>query len=594
MLVLFTIFNRGGIVLWERSFDVLPFNIINDFINDIFIEEQMSKTIYIKEDFAVKWTVSNDFGLVFAVVYLSLSELVYVEEFLENIKKLFCQLYNEDLKKKDFFSKNFSFDSYFDVKIDEFNALNTKKLPSFASKKDIITDNYSFSKDSEENNDIAHQHVQMSNVFETMKTRFPLKKDLHKRNISKNTKKNNPKISNLSNKEYVKKNKKVMRKWEDDYIIDSNCEADTLDYSIEPEKSSVSIQNDILDLSKENLSSKNGKVFFIKEIDDDNDGINGKNDKKEPNTWVLNIFTNLVKKRVLSLDEINPALTKMKELLLKKNIAKGVVDNICESVQNNLIGKNVGTFQSIHTIIKTTMESTLKQILTPSASIDLLKEIDDSKAQKRPYTISFVGFNGVGKSTTLSKIAFWLLKNHLKILVAACDTFRSGAIEQLQVHVRNLQQLSEREKCGKIELFEKGYGKDANIIANNSILYAKKKEFDVVLIDTSGRRHNDTRLMSPLEKLVTTENIDKVFQVAEALAGADVVSQAKNFNNALGYKRKLDGFIISKMDTVGNVIGTIVSITWATGIPIIFIGNGQTYTDIRVLSVSWAVKMLMN
>ncbi|KAG4300635.1 hypothetical protein PCK1_003064 [Pneumocystis canis] len=85
-----------------------------------------------------------------------------------------------------------------------------------------------------------------------------------------------------------------------------------------------------------------------------------------------------------------------------------------------------------------------------------------------------------------------------------------------------------------------------------------------------------------------------VFQVAEALAGTDVIAQAKSFNNALGFKKKIDGFIISKIDTVGNVVGTIVSITWATGIPILFIGNGQTYTDIRVLSVSWVVKMLMS
>lgn len=145
----------------------------------------------------------------------------------------------------------------------------------------------------------------------------------------------------MKDKEYLKKSKKVMRKWEDDCIVDSNCR-DTLDYSVESENSSISVQNDMLDLAKENLtSSKNGKAFFIKEIDD---GSNEINDKKEPRSWVLNIFTNLVKQRTLSLDEINPALAKMKESLLKKNIAKEVVDNICESVQNNLIGKNVGTF----------------------------------------------------------------------------------------------------------------------------------------------------------------------------------------------------------------------------------------------------------
>lgn len=161
------------------------------------------------------------------------------------------------------------------------------------------------------------------------------------------------------------------------------------------------------------------------------------------------------------------------------------------------------------------MESSLRKILTPTSSLDLLREIDAvarpsalSLQKKRPYVMSIVGVNGVGKSTNLSKICFFLLQNKYKVLVVACDTFRSGAVEQLGVHVRNLTELTAREG-GKVELFSKGYGKDAAIIAKDSVTFATKEEFDVVLIDTAGRRHNDQVNMSTTSilELLTNPNI---------------------------------------------------------------------------------------
>ncbi|KAG5438233.1 hypothetical protein PCANB_003084 [Pneumocystis canis] len=601
MLTLFTIFNKGGIVLWEKSFNVSFCNIINNFIHDIFIKEQSIKTFYVKDDLVVKWTISNKYELVFAVVYSNFSQLDYVDELLENVKQLFCQLYSEKLEKKNFASKNFDFDSYFDLRIKKFDALNTKKSTSFVSTNDTILDKNLSSQDFESckgiiiNDTILKSDLKLDSSTQISlspeETKFPLKKSLQKRNLNKNIKKNSGEISQLNNGESLKKNKKIMRKWIDDDILDNDYTQETLDYSVDSKKPLLSVQNDIVRLTKENWDFENTQNgFVIKEFDDDIESFDIKNDDiKENRPGVFDIFTNIIKKKALSLNDLTLVLTKMNEQLLKKNIAKEVADDLCESVKNSLIGKNIGTFQSIQGIVKTTMESSLKRILTPSAPIDLMKEITYYKTQNKPYIISFVGVNGVGKSTSLSKIAFWFLRNQLKVLIAACDTFRSGAIEQLQVHVKNLQQLSEKEGSGKIELFEKGYGRDANLVASNAILYAKKKEFDVVLIDTSGRRHNDPHLMSSLEKLVNTNNIDRVFQVAEALAGTDIIAQARNFNNALGLKKKIDGFIISKIDTVGNVVGTIVSITWATGVPILFIGNGQTYTDIRVLSVSWVI-----
>jgi len=221
------------------------------------------------------------------------------------------------------------------------------------------------------------------------------------------------------------------------------------------------------------------------------------------------------------------------------------------------------------------MERALRKMLTPTTPLDLLREIQAAKG-KRPYVISIVGVNGVGKSTNLSKICFFLLQNRYRVLIAAGDTFRSGAVEQLRVHVRNLRELTERQQAGEVDLYERGYGKDAAAIARDAVQFAADNAFDVVLIDTAGRRHNDARLMSSLEKFAKLANPDKILMVGEALVGTDSVSQA-----------------ISKCDTVGDMVGTLVSMVHATGIPVLFLGTGQHYSDLRVLKAESVVDLLM-
>jgi len=126
--------------------------------------------------------------------------------------------------------------------------------------------------------------------------------------------------------------------------------------------------------------------------------------------------------------------------------------------------------------------------------------------------MSIVGVNGVGKSTNLSKICFFLLQNKYKVLVVACDTFRSGAVEQLAVHVRNLKELTAREG-GEVQLYEKGYGKDAANVAKDSVTYASQIGYDVVLIDTAGRRHNDQVWLITRFRLVYSPDMITAFNV---------------------------------------------------------------------------------
>lgn len=112
--------------------------------------------------------------------------------------------------------------------------------------------------------------------------------------------------------------------------------------------------------------------------------------------------------------------------------------------------------------------------------------------------------NGVGKSTNLAKICFWLIENDMRVLIAACDTFRAGAVEQLRTHMRHLNALHPPEKhTGKqmVQLYEKGYGKDAAGIAMEAIKYANDQGIDVVLVDTAGR----------MQVITVKKNVNQIF-----------------------------------------------------------------------------------
>jgi len=175
------------------------------------------------------------------------------------------------------------------------------------------------------------------------------------------------------------------------------------------------------------------------------------------------------------------------------------------------------------------------------------------------------------------------LQNNYRVLIAACDTFRSGAVEQLRVHARNLKALQSSNSVGEVELFERGYGKDAAGIAQDAITYgnnllfclcdpkprliimspwiiAKNKEFDVVLIDTAGRMQDNEPLMRSLAKLVAVNNPDKIIFVGEALVGNEAVDQLTKFNQALkdfsGLQnpRHIDGMILTKFDTIDDKV----------------------------------------
>ncbi len=300
-------------------------------------------------------------------------------------------------------------------------------------------------------------------------------------------------------------------------------------------------------------------------------------------TWFKSVTGNAP----LTAEKLQPALQQMKTHLISKNVASEAAQLITDSVQSKLLGKTPGAFGTISAAVLRATRETLQTLLAADRPNDLLAACE----AKKPFVITFVGVNGVGKSTSLSKVAFWLLQHGKRVLIVAGDTFRAGAVEQLRVHVRNLSALAP----GRIELFERGYGKDAAQIASDAISSAAKGTFDVALIDTAGRMQGNEPLMRELAKLVSTVKPDRLLFVGEALVGHEALSQLGQFNNFLNAqaKRKIDGLVVSKVDTIDDRIGAVVSMTVAAKAPILFLGCGQTYTDLKRLSVNQVIEQLL-
>uniref|UniRef100_A0A3B5KUC7 SRP receptor subunit alpha n=1 Tax=Xiphophorus couchianus TaxID=32473 RepID=A0A3B5KUC7_9TELE len=317
---------------------------------------------------------------------------------------------------------------------------------------------------------------------------------------------------------------------------------------------------------------------------------------------MFGMLKGLVGSKSLSREDMEPVLEKMKDHLIAKNVAADISSQLCESVAKKLEGKVMGTFTTVASTVKQALQDSLVQILQPKRRVDILRDVMDAQSQRRPFVITFCGVNGVGKSTNLAKISYWLIENGFSVLIAACDTFRAGAVEQLRTHQRRLNSLHPPEKHGGrpvVQLYEKGYGKDAAGIAMEAIAYARNQTFDVVLVDTAGRMQDNAPLMTALAKLIAVNMPDLVLFVGEALVGNEAVDQLVKFNQALAdhsmsdKPRLIDGIVLTKFDTIDDKVGAAISMTYITGQPIVFVGTGQTYNDLRSLNARAVVGALM-
>jgi len=344
-------------------------------------------------------------------------------------------------------------------------------------------------------------------------------------------------------------------------------------------------------------SANLGSVGYEESFNDDESASSSKS-----GGGMFSMFTNLVGNKAITREDLEPVLAKLRDNLIAKNVAAEVANDLTESVMVTLEGSVMGTFQSLLRTVKDALNQSLFKLLTPKRRIDVLRDVMDAKENRRPYVITFCGVNGVGKSTNLAKICFWLIENKFSVLIAACDTFRAGAVEQLRTHTKRLNSLHPaHENKGKqmVQLYEKGYGKDAAGIAMEAINYARDSHIDVVLVDTAGRMQDNEPLMRALAKLIAVNAPDLVLFVGEALVGNEAIDQLVKFNAALAdhsandNPHTIDGIVLTKFDTIDDKVGSAISMTYISGQPIVFVGTGQTYPDLKSLDAKAVVAALM-
>ncbi len=265
-------------------------------------------------------------------------------------------------------------------------------------------------------------------------------------------------------------------------------------------------------------------------------------------------------KTSLSEERFEELFWDLEVMLLENNVAVEVIDLIKINLKKELVEQKILRGQ-IEIIIMNTLKRSLEETLKVE-QLDLLKRAKE----KKPFVIVFVGINGSGKTTTIAKIAHLLNEQHMSCVIAAGDTFRAAAIQQLEEHAKKL----------KVKLIKHDYGSDPAAVGFDAITYAKAHNIDCVLIDTAGRLHSNINLMDEMKKIIRVTKPDVKLFIGEAITGNDCVEQARRFHDAVG----IDGIILAKAD-VDDKGGAALSISYVTKKPILFFGTGQRYQDLE-------------
>ncbi|TIA90555.1 hypothetical protein E3P99_01516 [Wallemia hederae] len=640
MLDICEIVHKGGTVLWSRAYTpeaardaASTQSPTNTLIREGVVEGRITSSPHDIDQYRVHWGLENNVDLIFVIAYSKMIQLGWVDELLETAKALFMSLFKPAIEQLiaalsgatdpehlhlDIPALFKGWNQIFDKLVKDIDG----KKPSRSSKPRSANSNTKGAA-SQQNETTAPALDNSSPVnaqeiaknVEAMKARLRASSGKKKAGGGGKKGDGDKAAKGETDGDNKKKSKKEMRSWGDKV---SSKEMTQLDYSSSGAEEAMNPAHLSSLVSDSAKGKRDGGVYTLADYangsgsDDEDDefgvDIPEVNDNAPAKTSQWNIFSslNLLKGKSIDKASLEPVLASMSNQLMKKNVAAHVSDQICQSVEQQLLGRNISSFSSIKSEVKRALTTSITRVLTPKTSTDMLYEVSEKKkkmsnGKTTPYSVVFCGVNGVGKSTNLSKVTYWLLENRYNVLIAACDTFRSGAVEQLRTHVSNLNKL----KLGngveaRVDLYERGYGKDASGIARDAIAFGADNGFDVVLIDTAGRMQDNEPLMRALAKLTTVNKPDKIVFVGEALVGNEATDQLVKFDRALkdlsssgGHGRGIDGMLLTKFDTIDDKVGAALSMTYITGQPILFVGCGQTYTDLRQLRVHNIVQALL-
>ncbi|KZV29605.1 signal recognition particle receptor subunit alpha [Dorcoceras hygrometricum] len=623
MLEQLLIFTRGGLILWTcKEFgNALRGSPIDTLIRSCLLEERSGVASYNYDapgaSYTLKWAFHNELGLVFVAVYQRILHLLYVDDLLSMVKQEFSEIY--DPKRTSYYD----FDDVFqqlkkeaEARAEEMKKSKQVEKPANSTlgkkqgqlqngsigggnKKKNGDESKSDGGDGDkikcrqlENGNSQKKHVGKGEApakinaagkenGATNAGAFDVNKLQKLR--SKGGKKTDSLVSKGSKMDPAKKITKKNRVWDD------TPPEPKLDFTDPVSENGEEITSVVATDQGESMMDKVETFSSDSETEEEED--TGKDNKTNMGKkgWFSSMFQSIAGKANLEKSDLEPALKALKDRLMTKNVAEEIAEKLCESVAASLEGKKLASFTRISSTVQMAMEEALVRILTPRRSIDILRDVHTAKERGKPYVVVFVGVNGVGKSTNLAKVAYWLQQHKTNVMMAACDTFRSGAVEQLRTHARRLQ----------IPIFEKGYEKDPAIVAKEAIQEAHRNGSDVVLVDTAGRMQDNEPLMRALSKLIYVNNPDLILFVGEALVGNDAVDQLSKFNQKLGdlspspNPRLIDGILLTKFDTIDDKVGAALSMVYISGAPVMFVGCGQSYTDLKKLNVKSIVKTLL-
>lgn len=277
------------------------------------------------------------------------------------------------------------------------------------------------------------------------------------------------------------------------------------------------------------------------------------------------------------LDEakLDAVLDDLEIVLLQSDVAVPVVERIRKDLRADLAGRKLRWGADVEEAVRRSLQTSITSILRKPPGLNLAAAIRDF--QPKPYIVLFVGVNGTGKTTTIAKLAGWLRDQGLQVVIAAGDTFRAGAIEQLLVH---------GERLG-IRVVRQQEGSDPAAVAYDAVEHAKARKLDVVLVDTAGRQHTNENLVAEAQKIRRVVQPQLTLFVGDALSGNDMTEQARLFKRNLG----VDGLVLTKLDADAKG-GAALSATFVTKKPILFVGVGQGYGDLKPFDADWLVQRL--
>jgi fused signal recognition particle receptor len=286
-------------------------------------------------------------------------------------------------------------------------------------------------------------------------------------------------------------------------------------------------------------------------------------------------FTDSLLGRMIRERKLDDLLDDLETILLESDVALPVAEEIKEALKVELVGRRLRRDVDMEDFVEEALREAIRKVLAVEP-VDLDAYID---SHPKPVVLMFVGVNGTGKTTAIARIAYRLKKRGLSVVLAAGDTFRAGAIEQIDLHAQRLG----------VKIIKHQAGSDPAAVAFDAVEHARARYKDVVLIDTAGRMQTNTNLMDEMKKIKRIAQPNLVIFVGDALAGNDAVEQARAFNEAVG----IDIAILTKIDADAKG-GAALSIAHAVGRPVAFVGTGQNYEDLEPFDPDWMVDRLFS